>query len=167
MVGISVFLLLSFCFFYFLTRQIWIKLIKNDSFIIEIHFPIIAIQFSKNTEAESTRIKSKKREQSSLLKYPRMLSTVYNLLEDCEIEITEFILPIKDSNAKYYKYHALLFSALAYLRTKVQKLFIHYDGLVLSLDATDFSFDLTIKTELYKFIHSWWKFNNITKRRRG
>ena len=165
MVGIYVFLLLSFCLLFFLTEKIWIKIKKNDFFTVEIHFPILAIEFSKSKKAEDTRVKNKKRRSSTFLKYPRILSTVYNFLEECEIEITQIILPIENSSDKYYKYHTILFGALAYLKTKAKKLFIQRDGLILSPDATDFSFDLTIKVKLYKFILSWWSFRN--KRTKG
>lgn len=151
MVGISIFLLLSFCLFIILTRRIWIKIEKENDLELEIHFPILAICLTKSKARNATNTRIKRR-TPTLSDYPRIISALSQLLAFSELEISKFKLPLTDNTAKIYKYHTFFYYAVAYLKEKTKKLTISTDGLILSPDVKRFSFDLTLKTELYRLL---------------
>ena len=60
MAGLLIFILLSFALFYYLTRIVWVRIIKGEEFIIELHLPIFAIYLIKRKDKGDNNKKAKK-----------------------------------------------------------------------------------------------------------
>ncbi len=150
---ISVFMLLSFCLFFVLTRMIWIRLIKYDELKVEIHLPIIAIVLSKSKEQNKGNTQKKRgRDKDSSSVDLRIILYVIKLIDHSKIKINHFSLPKTEEESKAYLYNAAIFTALAYLKSKSQKLILTHDALVLFSDSKTLELELISKIHLYRLI---------------
>lgn len=158
MAGLLIFILLSFALFYYLTRIVWVRIIKGEEFIIELHLPIFAVYLIKRKDKGDNNKKSKKY-RPSILGYIRIITRVLSRINTSRIIIKNIIIPIKTddfnktSMLRPIRQHALICSFIAYLRTKVNSLTLENNAINLSPDIKSPHFYLTIKLRLYQLIY--------------
>ena len=155
MVGISVFMLTSFCVIFIFTRTVWIKVIRSDGFKLELHMPILAIEFSRRQKKPP---KKKRRgggkgynlESSA---YLRIVSSLMRIIEHSRVKVTKISVS-SSGGENLYLYFPFIYSFLAYFKTKAKKITINDDAIILSPDNQGFLLELTVKVELYRFLFS-------------
>lgn len=151
-------IIILFLIFFVLTRKSRVRIIKNDEWIIEIHLPILALVLVNRRERDGMEIKEEKK-RLPLKSYQFILKRVLKFLEKGEITINKISLPEPqgDFNSKTmtrpYKYGSLVYGLIAYLESKVQRLTVNDNAILLSPD-TPLGFDITLTAELYKIINA-------------
>ena len=156
MAGIFILILLFFTLYFVLTRIIFVKIIKDEYFKIEIHLPLLAIHLitqksDKKDPPKSTKI--------SFFGYFRIITDAIDRLSEYEIYLDRVSLPIKREGFSYSTFllpigqETLIYSAIAYLEAKVKKLIIKDNAITLSPDVENMHFHLTVKLRLYHFIY--------------
>ena len=156
MAGIGIFLCLVSAVLFIFTRQTFIKVKKSDLLKIEIHFPILALHLTER-KGEKKKKKTRKRNYSAIYK---IIHDAADTLDGCEVLIKSIEIPIKNNVGdigaftKPFIYQSVIYSLLAYIDTKVQKLTL-CNGAVTSTDkASSFSFDILVKGRLYKLLYT-------------
>ena len=117
MVGISVFMLTSFCVIFIFTRTVWIKVIRSDGFKLELHMPILAIEFSRGQKKPP---KKKRRgggkgynlESSA---YLRIVSSLMRIIEHSSVKVTKISVS-SSGGENLYLYFPFIYSFLAYFK---------------------------------------------------
>ena len=160
MVGLLIFLLLSFALFYFLTCIVWVRIIKGERFKVEIHMPIFAIHLiKKGNNGDNNKKPMKERDNPQLFGYLRIIAEVVARMKKARIVVKSIILPIKtedfDQNAilKPLRQQALLCAFIAYLRTKTENLTLLDNAITLSPDINVLHCYITVKLRLYQLMH--------------
>lgn len=154
MAGILISMLIIMLILFISTRIIWIYVIKNDGFLLEIHLPVIAIQLKKN---ERGNTKAKKRKKT-LQQYRMVAGPILKLIKSSEIIINRIEFPPQKgelSNSTFtrpYRYQGAFFALYVYLKSKSEKLTLRDDAIVLSSDSSALLYDLTFKLRLYQLI---------------
>ena len=160
MAGILIFLLMSFVLFFLLTRIVWVRIIKGDGFKIEIHLPILALNFIKRSDDEDTSsTRSKSDDKPSLFGYLRIITGIVDRISGAEISVKAIVLPIKtedfnkSSILRPLRQQALLYTLIAYLKTKTEKLTLEDNAIILSPDVNVLHCYVTVKIRLYQLIY--------------
>ena len=148
-----IFILLSFCVFYIMTRTVYLRITKEGGIKIELHLPITAVVLYK-AERDDNKYKNKKRGKikTSISYYHRIIKCILALINESEIEIIRFSLPAPDEHEKAYKYKALFYTTLAYVKNKSKKLTFKDDGFLLFSDSSSLQLDISFKLYLYRLI---------------
>ena len=158
MAGIIIVILLLFLLFFILTRRVWVKFVSEEELTIEIHMPIFSLQINNN--GKNKKGKKSSDEKLSYLAYLRIISAVVDTIKTSRIEIKKISIPINneiDSPGWFIKpvgYQYGLFSFIAYLRTKTEKITIEDNAFILSPDIDKIHFHLTVKSRIYEVIHA-------------
>ncbi len=155
MVGISVFLLMSFCLLFIFTRKIWIKVVRGDGFKLELHMPIVAVILSRRQEKKPDKKRRTGGEGHNLQtsEYLRIISSLMRIVEHSEVEITKIAVS-SSGRENFYVYLPFIYSFVAYFKTKSKKITLSDDAIILSPDKKGFLLEFTMKTELYRFLFS-------------
>ena len=160
MAGILIFLLMSFVLFYFFTCIVWVRIIKGDGFKIEIHLPILALHFIKRSNDDDNNSATvKKDDKPSILGYMRIITGIVDRISGAEISVKAIVLPIKaedfnkSSILRPLRQQALLYTLIAYLRTKAEKLTLEDNAIILSPDVKVLHCYVTFKIRLYQLIY--------------
>lgn len=155
-----VILLLFFALFYFLTRIVWVRIIKGEKFKVEIHLPIFAIHLIKKGDNGDNKKKPiKERDKPLFFGYLRIITGVVARMKNARILVNGIILPIKtdsfdkSSILRPLRQQALLCAFIAYLRTKTEKITLVDNAITLSPDINVFHCYVTIELRLYQLIH--------------
>ena len=178
MAWLLIFLLTIFILFYFVTRIVWVRIIKGDIFKAEIHLPIFAIHLIKSDDSgDNKKQPDKQQDKPSALGYIRIITGIVEKIKDSKIEVKRVIIPIKTDNfnksaiLRPIRQHAFICAFIAYLRTKTEKLIIEDNAITLSPDIGVIHFYITIKLRLYQLIQAliwiWHSINEERKRNKG
>ena len=139
-----------------LTRKTYVKIIKNDTLHVEIHFTIIALCFTKRKE-EKEKDGNNRRENKK--NYIRIFSKILEIVDHCEIEVNSLLIPQNEKTFSVstttapYRYHALLSALIAYIATKAQKLTICDNAIRLIYDdSASLQFNITLKLFTHNLI---------------
>ena len=158
MAGLLIFLLASFLLFYYLTRIVWVRIIKAEKFKIEIHLPILSLHFTKKSKTGDENQK-KKRNTPSFFGYFRIITGVAERIKDSKIIVKQIVLPIKsedfDKSAilRPLRQQALICAFIAYMRTKAKTIILKDDAITLSPDVQALQCYITVKLRLYQLIY--------------
>ena len=152
MESISIFLILSFLLFFILTRYVWIYVIKDDGFKIELHLPIFALILDINVNGEKEKSKSTSK---NTLKAIRL---IINRLRMCYVRIKSISLPKKEYDGasiftRPYTYTAILYALCALVESKSRGIIIEDRAIDFS-DTKKIKCNITVYTRLYYFIIS-------------
>ena len=156
MAGVFISMFLSVLILFILTRIIWINIVKDDGFRMELHLPIIAIHFSKS-KSKGANIK-KLRKKLTTLQYRKIAEKLSSLVEKSEIIIKRIEFPEKTgeiTNATFvrpYRYQGVFFALYAYLKTKAEKITLCNNAIALSSDGSAIRYNFTVKLRLYQLI---------------
>ena len=172
MAGILIFLVLSFMLFFALTREVWVRVINGEFLTIEFHLPIFALILTKENEGESNK-RSEKKNELSALTYIRIFVKTLKRFEKCELVIKKLSPPQKSSRFSYsalvkpYGLQSLIYSLIAYLDTKVQRITLCENAVTFIPDNPIFLCDVTIKARLFEIIFgAFCLYKNIKKEKR-
>ena len=155
MAGIFILILLFFTLYFVLTRRIFVKIIKDEYFKIEIHLPLLAIHLITQKSDKKEKPKSTK---IGFIGYFRIITDAIDRLSEYEIYLERVSLPIKREGFSYSTFllpigqETIIYSAVTYLKAKVKKLIIKDNAISLSPDVENLHFYLTVKLRLYHFI---------------
>lgn len=153
MAGIQIALITIFLFFFIVTRTIWIRIIKDEKFRLEIHLPILALHLSKRKN-KSNKSKSGKADSS----YIGIISDILGDAKKYTVVIDRIAIPIKRSSFNSmslvmpYGYQGLVYAAVAYLKRKTKRLILKKDAVISSASIKEFQINVTVKLRLYNLI---------------
>ena len=161
MAGVLISILFFFILFFVLTRKVFVKIIKKEDLIIEIHLPILAlILIQRSQRGNNSKRKAKKQEKKlSIISYIRLITGIVARIKDAEIVVNSISIPIKSkefdksTTIRPLRQHALLCGFIAYLRTKTRNIFIEDNAFILSPDINALQCNITVKLRLYSLIY--------------
>ncbi len=155
MVGISVFMLMSFCIIFIFTRTVWIKVIRSEGFKLELHMPILAIELSQGQKKKPPKKRRSGGKGYDLQRseYLRIISSLMRIIEHSSVTVTKISVS-SSGRENLYLYFPFIYSFLAYFKTKAKKITINDDAIILSPDSQGFLLEFTVKVELYRFLFS-------------
>ncbi len=171
---IQVAILMLFLIFYVSTREVWVVVKKNDKINLQVHLPIIALHLDSRSDDRDKR-KAKRKDKLSPYAYIRIISAVIKKIESCDIEIHKIVIPIREDDllvgsfSKQIRQQFIIFSIIAYFRTKTKKITIDDNTFILSPDISKTQFHLTAKPRLYEFVQAimTYKFHLTKEKKRA
>ena len=160
MVGVLISLLISFLLFFILTRIVWVRIIKDENFKVEIHLPIFAVfLINRKDSGDKTRKTKDKKEKFSYRAYVRLITGIVARIKTADIVVKKIVIPIKTDEFDKatlitpLRQHALLCAFIAYLRTKTQNLILEDNAFTLSPDVNALQCYVTVKLRLFRLIY--------------
>lgn len=149
-------ILVLFLVLYIITREVWIIFKKQDKVCLEIHFPIFAINFQSKSDGREKRSKDSKN-KLPFLSNIRIFSAVIDKLST-NIIVEKLVIPfpldelIGSGISGHVTRQFIIFSLIAYLRTKSKNIIIDNNAFILSPDSTKTLFYLTAKPKIINLI---------------
>lgn len=149
--------ILLFLLFYVITRTAWVKVIKENDLVIELHLPLLALVF---TDKKDKKKKKKTKGPLGLRTYISIAAAVLDRSHNLDIELNSITLPRPPSNftgmtlVKPFGYQALLYSIIAFLGSKARSLTISDNAIISSPDVTEAHFNFTVKAMLFQLIYT-------------
>ena len=157
----QIWLIISFLFIFVITRTVWVRIIKEECFKIELHLPLWALKLSFPKDDKKKKSKGKeKTDNISARAYLRIFGNTLERLRRSKVIIKKVTLPMKDNDFSSmtlvtpFAYQGLIYAAIAYLRTKTEKLTIFDNAVTSSPDTQEIQFYLTVKLRLYQLIYA-------------
>lgn len=145
--------------FFILTRRIFIRIEKAKVLKIEIHFPVFALCLTERRGARKEKKKKSARSQDYLAIF-RLIGDAADTLKNCRVTIKRIELPLKgeaNNSGAFTKpiiYQSIIYSLLAYIDTKVQKLTLYSGAVATSGRANSFSCDVTVEGRLFRLLYT-------------
>lgn len=158
MAEVQIGLILSFLFLFILTRTVWVRVIKEERFRIELHLPLLALFLVNEEKDNKKQKKSKETDKLSARAYIRAIAGALARVKKCEVIIKRVVLPCKIeefngfSLVKPFGYQGLIYSLIAYLETKTQRLTLEDNAIISSPDIRNTQFYVTVKLSLFNLI---------------
>ena len=150
----QIMLIICFLIFFYLTRIVWVRIIKENHLVIELHLPLLALCLSFKNK------RGNKNKKASTKKYINILSKFLSHIKYCYFEIDRITLPMNRdkfnafSLIKPYGYQGLLYAIIAYVKTKSSGLIIKDNAIISSPDVSEIQFFITIKLRLFQLIYA-------------
>lgn len=157
-----------FLAFFIVTRPILIKIKKDSTLSLELHFPIFALHLQSKEGSTKKRKKKQKRRFSS---YINILSALDRLIRGSEITLKRVTVPTGAREAatgempRVFGYYSIVSALLAYLDDRASSLNVSDDAFVFGGES--FCFDLSLKTRLFNLILGLFKILVIDKAKGG
>ena len=164
MAEVQICLILSFLLFFVLTRVVWIKIIKEEILIIEIHLPLLALLLYFNENKSEKR--KKETDRLSTRAYVRIVAETLRRTKDCRLEVKKIALPCKIDSfstatlVKPFAYQGMLYAIIAYLKTQTSNLILFDNAIISSPDITEMQYYFTVKLRLFKLIYAYLTFRH-------
>lgn len=172
MAGVLISLIISFAIIFIITRVVWIRIINGEFLLIELHLPIFALVLKKKN-SRSDKKQKKKEKRLSALTYVRIISKMLRRFKKCEVLIKRVTPPQKPSEFGYstmikpYGYQSLIYTLIAYLETKVEKLTLEENAVNFIPGNSLFLCDIIIKARFYEIAFAvFCLYRNIKKEKR-
>lgn len=165
MAGIQIALILSFLLLFVFSREVWVRVIKDERMNIEIHLPLLAICLSSKENSKN----KKDSNRISIKAYIGIILDVLHQIRDCKVIIKRISLPMDTSSfssttlVKPFAYQGLIYALIAYLKTKVRNITINNNAITSSPDINDARFYLTVKLRLFQLIYALMTFRQGVK----
>ena len=158
MIGVCIFLLTLTLFS--LTRIALVKIIKDDIWGVEIHFPLSAIAFFQNDSDKKKNKKNKRKPKKPTAYYVSLIRRLLKLSEVSEVHISQLVLPV--SKIEYasleatrpWGYHTLISTMLAYLGSQSKKLTIDDNAIILNPDEENLKLNIIFKVRLFYLLRA-------------
>ncbi len=158
MAEVQIGLILSFLFLFILTRTVWVRVIKEERLRIEFHLPLLALLLISEEKNNKKKKDSKETDKLSVRAYIRAVAGTLARVKKCEVVIKRVVLPCKIekfsgfSLVKPFGYQGLIYSIIAYLKTKAQRLTLEDNAIISSPDIRNTQFYVTVKLSLFNLI---------------
>lgn len=167
MAGVLIGIIVLFLLFFLLTRRVWVRVIKTEDLVIQLHLPLLALYLKKPGEQKKSR-QSKRQKEIQGAKNPRLGARAYIRIagrtlasvKSCDISVKKILLPCKTDDfdgftlVKPFGYQGLIYGIIAYLRTKAHKIALEDNAIISSPDVTEVHLYFTVKLGLYQLIHA-------------
>lgn len=154
MAKISILIIISFIFFYILTRESMVRLIRGEKMIIEIHMQIFAFIIGSANGGE----KRKKRDALSREAKRKILTALLRTMKRCKIRLNKLLIPYseKDNSSitRIVRYRIISATILSCFDSISEGLYYSDDAVTLSPDISSIQYDVSIKLRLYQLIHA-------------
>jgi len=167
MAGVLIGIIVLFLLFFLLTRRVWVRVIKTEDLIIQLHLPLLALYLKKtgnqNDNRQSRhqkRIQKAKDPRLSAIAYVRIAAGTLDRVKNCDLFIKKILLPCKIDRfdgftlVKPFGYQGLIYGIIAYLRTKAHRIVLEDNAIISSPDVTEVHLYFTVKLGLYQLIHA-------------
>ncbi len=161
MAGVLIGLILSFLFFFVLTRTVWLRIIKEKQTRVQLHLPLLSIQFGGDSKRKDKKEKNK---QLSARAYIRVAAGTLARTKDCELVIKRVVLPCRTESfgtltlVTPFGYQGLIYAIIAYLKTKTRRLALEDNAIISSPDVNEIQYYITAKLRLYQLIYAYLTF---------
>ena len=154
MAEVQIGLIFVFLIFYALTQIVWVRVIKKEKIIFELHLPLLAIVISDTNTSKKSTVKL------GVRSYIRIIFDVLSRFKRCEVIIQNIHLPAKttefgiSSLVKPFGQQGLIYATIAYLRTLVQRIRLSDNAIISSPDIRQTQFYITVKIRLFQLIYA-------------
>lgn len=158
MAEVQIGLILSFLFFFVLTRRVLVRIIKEERLRIEIHLPLLALYLYGKKDKKEKR--KKETDKLSTRAYIRIIAGTLRRVRKCEVVVKKITLPCKVDSfstmtlVKPFGYQGLIYAVIAYLKTKAHKLMLEDNAIISSPDVTEAQYYVTVKLRLFELIYA-------------
>lgn len=162
MAEVQICIILSFLLFFILTRVVWLRIIKEEILIIEIHLPLLAFLLYFTEDKKKKR--KKETDRLSTRAYVRIVAGTLKRVKDCRLEVKKILLPCKiDSFSTTtlitpFAYQGLVYAIIAYLKTQASGVILFDNAIISSPDVTETQYYFTVKLRLFKLIYAYLTF---------
>ena len=166
MVGVLIGVIVIYLFFFILTRKVWVRVIKDNKLKIQLHLPLLALHL---TVDEKSKRKTKGKNDLGARSYLKIIANTLDKIKDCEVVIKRVILPCNTQNfgsltlVNPFAYQGLIYTAIAYLKTKAKRLSLEDNAIISSPDVRNTQFYITMKLRLFQLINAIYKFRRGIK----
>lgn len=162
MAELQICLILSFLLFFFLTRIVWVRIIKKKILRIEIHLPLLALHlyFTKDKKKKG----EKETDQLCTRAYVRIITGMLRRTRKCRVEIKKIVLPCQTNLftattlVKPFAYQGLIYTIIAYLKTQAREIILCDNAIISSPDVNETQFYFTVKLRLFELIYAYLTF---------
>ena len=165
MAGVQIALILLFLLFFILSREVWVRVIKEKKLNIEIHLPLLAIHLSSKENDKKKKDGSK----ISGKAYIGIIKNVIRKIQDCKVVIERINLPMDISSfgsstlVKPFAYQGVIYALIAYLKTKIHNIKLNNNAITSSPDINEARFYITVKLKLFQLIYALLTFRQGVK----
>ena len=156
MAGAQIMLIIGFLLLFWLTHVVWVRIIKEDRLVIELHLPLLALCISKANQDKQ----KEKNKKLGAFSYIKIITGIISHIKNCRVEVKEIRLPFKEAEfttlslIKPYGYQGVVYAILAYVKTKAQRLIISDNAVISSPDISELQFHITFKLRLFQLIYA-------------
>ena len=150
MVGLVLCLVLILIFYLFSMSTVDLK--YENKITVKIKVPIFNITLSNITNRE----KDSKNRQRKISK-GALIRHITNGLKTSVVTVNQLILPSSDdhmSHRTFYGYHALIGTALAYVKSRTKDLVIKDNSIIFAPNINKPTVDISIKTRFFNVIRT-------------
>ena len=154
MAGVQIGLILSFLFFHFLTRTVWVRIIQEKDFALELHLPLLAIRLSDLNSNKPNKIKL------GTATYIKIILSAIKRFRNSSLVIEKIALPCDTSSfgistlIRTYGYQGLIYTLIAYLNLRNINTHIKDNAIISSPDVNKTQFHLTVKLALFQLAYA-------------
>ena len=159
----QIWLIISFLILFVLSRTVWVRIIKEEKFSFELHLPLLALCITEDRRKDEKKKdinKKNKADKISTRAYIRIFSSALERIRKSTVIVKRVILPLNLSNfdsmtlVTPFAYQGLVYTIIAYLKTKTDKLIIEDNAIISSPDISKIQFYITVKLRLYQLIYA-------------
>ena len=158
----QIWLIISFLILFVLSRTVWIRIIKEEQFRVELHLPLLAISLIDDNKIDKQKSEKKKdkAEKISPRAYIRIFGNTLERIHKSTVVVKRIALPLKLSDfdamtlVTPFAYQSVVYTIIAYLKTKTDRLILPDNAVILSPDINSLQFYVTVKLRLYQLIYA-------------
>ena len=158
----QIWLIISFLILFVLSRTVWVRIIKEEQFRVELHLPLIAVHLidDKKKEKEKGGKGKDKADKISSRAYIRIFGNTLEHIRKSTVIVKRVALPLKlaDFDAMTlvtpFAYQGVIYTIIAYLKTKTDRLILLDNAVISSSDINSLQFYVTVKLRLYQLIYA-------------
>ena len=145
-----------------LSRTVWIRIIKEEQFRVELHLPLLAISLIDDNKIDKQKSEKKKdkADKISPRAYIRIFGNTLERIHKSTVVVKRVALPLKLSDfdamtlVTPFAYQSVVYTIIAYLKTKTDRLILPDNAVILSPDINSLQFYVTVKLRLYQLIYA-------------
>jgi hypothetical protein len=143
-----------------------VRVIKEGKMSFELHLPLLAVCLSSDDNKE----KNKTDKKLGIISYLGIIANALSKIDDCDLVISNITLPCKAADfegaslVKPFGYQTLIYSIIAYFKTKVRSLVLLDNAVISSPNVSKTQFFITFKLSLFHLIRVGLSINRSIKK---
>lgn len=159
----QIWLIVSFLILFVLSRTVWVRIIKEERFSFELHLPLLALCITADQRKDENNKDKRKKEKADKISpraYIRIFGNALKKTRKSTVIVRRVVLPLNlnEFNSMTlvtpFAYQGLIYTIIAYLKTKTDKLIIEDNAIISSPDINKIQFYITVKLRLYQLIYA-------------
>lgn len=157
MAEVQIGLILTFLIFFVMTRTVFVHIINDGNFRIEVHLPLLALCLSESAKEQE---KDNAEEKLSARSYVKIASRTLEKIKSCEVYVNGITLPCRTDSfdgftfVRPFGYQFIIYSLIAYFKTKVRRLVLSDNAVISSPNVDKTQFNITFKLGLFHLIRA-------------